>query len=106
MKKMLLIVLIGLGAFIFVYKDDMMREVQRVDANSPQALRTSIVEISKGLSDEEKLVFAKGISKLSGEGTSLPTLLAMNGEDEIQWKTLTKNLNGKSVRQILAKGKN
>lgn len=106
MKKMLLIVLIGLGAFVYVYKDDMMREVQRVDANSPQALRTSIVEIGKGLSEEEKVVFARGIKKLSPDGTDLPTLLAMSGEDEIQWKTLTKSLNGKSVRQILAKGKN
>lgn len=105
MKKMLLIVLIGLGAFVYVYKDDMMREVQRVDAKSPQALKASVVEIGKGLSDEEKVVFAQGIKKLSSEGTDLPTLLAMTGEDEIQWKTVTKNLNGKSVRQILAKGK-
>lgn len=105
MKKMLLIVLIGLGAFVYFYKDDMMREVTRVDANSPQALKTSIAEIGEGLSAEEKVVFAKGIAKLSGEGTTLPALLAMTGDDEIQWKTLTKNLNGKSVRQVLAKGK-
>ncbi len=105
MKKMLLIVLIGLGAFVYIYKDDMMREVTRVDTNSPQALKTSIEEIGKGLSTEEKEVFAKGIKKLTGDGTELSTLLAMTGEDEIQWKTLTKNLNGKSVRQVLAKGK-
>ena len=105
MKKMLLIVLIGLGAFAYFFKDDMMREVQRVDTNSPAALKTSIEEIGKGLSTEEKEVFAKGIKKLTGDGTELPTLLAMTGEDEIQWKTVTKNLNGKSVRQILAKGK-
>lgn len=105
MKKMLLIVLIGLGVFVYFYKDAMIREVQRVDANSPQALKTSIAEIGEGLSAEEKLVFAKGIKKLTGDGTELATLLAMGGEDEIQWKTLTKNLNGKSVRQVLAKGK-
>lgn len=83
-----------------------MREVQRVDTNSPQALRSSIGEINKGLSEQEKVVFAQGIQKLSADGTDLPTLMAMNNDDEIQWQTLTKNLNGKSVRQILAKGTN
>ncbi len=105
MKKMLLVILIGLGVLGYVYKDNIMREVQMVDTNSPQALRTSIDEINKGLSDSEKEVFAQGILKLSGDKTDLPTLLAMNGEDEIQWKTLTKNLHGKSVRQVLEKGK-
>lgn len=105
MKKIFLVILIVLGIFVYVYKEDLMREVQRVDTNSPQALRTSIEEINKGLSDLEKEVFAQGILKLSGEGTDLPTLLAMSGEDEIQWKTLTKNLHGKSVRQVLEKGK-
>jgi hypothetical protein len=51
------------------------------------------------------VVFAQGIRKLSAEGTALPSLLALTGEDEILWKTWTKNLNGKSVRQILAEGK-
>ena len=102
---MLLIILVALGAFVYFYKDDMMREVQRVDANTPQAFKTSIAEIGEGLTAEEKLVFAKGVAKLTGDGTDLPKLLAMTGEDEIQWKTLTKNLNGKNVRQILAKGK-
>jgi hypothetical protein len=51
------------------------------------------------------VVFARGVAKFSGDGTDLGTLLAMSGEDEIQWKTVTKSLNGKSVRQILAKGK-
>lgn len=106
MKKMLLIILVGLGAFVYVYKDDFMREVQRVDANSPQAFRSSIHDIGKGLSADEKVVFARGIAKLSGDGTDLGTLMAMSGEDEIQWKSVTKSLNGKSVRQILAKGKN
>ena len=105
MKKIFLVILIGLGVFVYVYKDDLMREVQMVDTNTPQALRTSIEEINKGLSDSEKEVFAQGILKLSGEETDLPTLLAMSGEDEIKWKTLTKNLHGKSVRQVLEKGK-
>ena len=104
MKKMFLVILIGLGISVYFYKDDIMRRVQRVDTNSPQALRTSIAEINKGLSDSEKVVFAKGISKLSGEGIDLQILLEMSGEDEIQWKSMTKNLNGKSVQQVLAKG--
>ncbi len=105
MLKMILVVLIALGAFGYLYKDKMMREVQRVDTNTPAALRSSIADIGKGLSKEEEEVFAKGVAKLTGNGTDLKTLMAMSGEDEIQWKTLTKNLNGKSVRQILAKGK-
>lgn len=104
MKKLLLVVLIGLGAYFYVNRVDLMRSVQRVDTNSPQALRTSIEEINKGLSDEEKVVFAKGIIRLTAEGTDLPTMMAMSGDDDVQWKTLTKSLNGKSVRAILAKG--
>jgi hypothetical protein len=104
--KLILLILVVLGALGYFFKDDMMREVQRVDANSPQALKSSIEEIGKGLSDEEKKVFAKGVAKMTGDGTTLTALLAMTAEDEIQWKTLTKNLNGKSVRQVLVKGKN
>lgn len=104
MKKMLLLIMIGLGAFIYVYKVDIMRATQRLDTNSPAALRVSIDEIGKGLSAEEKVIFAKGIQKMSAEGTDLNTMLAMTGEDEVQWSALTKKLNGKSVREILAKG--
>jgi hypothetical protein len=41
---------------------------------------------------------------MSAEGTDLKTMLAMTGEDEVQWSALTKKLNGKSVREILVKG--
>lgn len=105
MKKLILVILIGLGALIYVYRVDLIRAVQTVDTNSPEALRTSIAEINKGLSEDEKVIFANGIKKMSAEGTDLPTMLAMSGNDEIQWNTLTKSLNGKTVRQILAKGK-
>jgi hypothetical protein len=104
MKKMLLMVLIGLGAFFYVYKVDIMRATQRVDTNTPAAFKASIEEIGKGLSAEEKVIFAKGIQKMSAEGTDLKTMLAMTGEDEVQWSALTKKLNGKSVREILVKG--
>jgi hypothetical protein len=106
MKKLLLVVLIGVGAFFYVYRVDIVRTVQRVDASSPQAMRASIEEINKGLSDEEKVVFARGMMKLTAEGMDLPTMMAMGGDDDVKWTALSKKLNGKSVREILAKGGN
>jgi len=104
MKKLLLVVLIGLGAFFYVYRVDLVRSVQRLDTTTPQTLQSSFEEISAGLSEEEKVIFAKGILRMSAEGTDLQTLMSMSGEDEVEWKVVSKKLNGKSVRQILAKG--
>lgn len=61
LKKILLIILIGLGAFVCVWKDIDMRQVHRVGANSPQTFRSSIQEIDRRLSTDEKVVFAKGL---------------------------------------------
>ena len=104
--KWILLIIVALGAVGYLFKDEMLREVQMVDANSPSALKTSIEEIGKGLSEEEKKDFANGISKLTGDGTTLTNLLTMTAEDEIRWKTVTQKIHGKSVRQVLAKGKN
>ena len=106
MKKLLLVVLIGLGVFFYIFRVDIVRSVQRVDATSPQAMQASIEEINEGLSEEEKVVFAKGMMKLTAEGIDLSTIMAMGGEDDVRWAVLSKNLNGKSVREILAKGRN
>ena len=105
MKKLLLVALIGLGVFLYVYRVDVLRSVQRVDASSPETMRTSIAEINEGLSDEEKLIFAKGMMKLTSEGINLDTLIALGGSDEARWTMLSKQVNGKSVRVILAKGR-
>lgn len=106
MKKVLLLVLVGLGVFLYLNRVEIARSVQRVDANSPQAMQASIEDINKGLSEEEKVVFAKGMMKLTAEGMDLSTLLALGGDDEVRWTALSKNLNGKSVREILKKGRN
>jgi|AntRauTorckE6833_2_1112554.scaffolds.fasta_scaffold03716_1 hypothetical protein len=106
MKKILLVILLGLGAIFYLFRVDIVREVQRVDASSPEAMRASIQEIEKGLSDEEKVIFARGIMRLSAEGMNLSTMMAMTGEDEIRWRMVAKPVNGKSVRVILAKGRN
>jgi hypothetical protein len=106
MKKLLLIILLSLGAIFYLFRVDIVREVQRVDASSPEAMRASIGEIEKGLSDEEKVIFARGIMRLSAEGMNLSTMMAMTGEDEIKWRMVAKPVNGKSVRAILAKGRN
>ncbi len=106
MTKLLLVILIGLGALFYFFRVDIVREVQRVDASSPQAMRASIEQIEKGLSDEEKVIFARGIMRLSADGMNLSTMMSMSGEDEIRWRLVAKPVNGKSVRAILAKGRN
>lgn len=103
--KTILVILLALGAVFYFFRVDIVREVQRVDGSSPAAMRTSIGEIEKGLTDEEKVIFARGIMRFSAEGMNLSTLMAMTGEDEIQWKMAVKPVDGKSVRAILAKGK-